>query len=324
MNDVVKNLIYSVSQPDESHEFDLENLGEEVYRTFSPITSCGDGSMTGGEEVHSPVTSEDYDKQAFDRLTALEPVYRIPNFLNYHWERYVERLPEQTEVFVKHIEFVLLPMFRSSVREEYPALIGEWVKSTKKKMISEQLERKNEFLRQAYALACKRSSSPMSVDIIPIEFGKAHGFSEAETRRIVSELVADRYASSSLGMMNFFITHQGIKYLQHLETDSSHSANVYNISGSQGVNIISESKDVHIVQHFSSELAFVEKIAELIRKDYSIDVETRNEILDCLKEIKAAFEAGIKPKFTIKQLVEMVGSLSSVGSLVTTLVGSNA
>lgn len=84
--------------------------------------------------------------------------------------------------------------------------------------LKQQLEEKNFFLKKAYEVAYKHlPSSPLSVKIEPSELGKSIGYDEAKIIRIMSELVDDGYAQSSLGMKILLITSLGLNYLRELE-----------------------------------------------------------------------------------------------------------
>jgi hypothetical protein len=85
-------------------------------------------------------------------------------------------------------------------------------------LLKKQLLEKNQFLNKAYEVACQHApSSPLSVNINPIELGKLLGFDESTTQRIMYELVDDKYATSSLGMGSLFVTSRGLNYLRSIE-----------------------------------------------------------------------------------------------------------
>lgn len=88
-------------------------------------------------------------------------------------------------------------------------------------MILKQLEEKNEFLKRAYDVAYEYApSSPLSVNINPVEFGKSIGHDKEATKRIMNELVADGFVTSSLGMGMLIVTKKGLDYLRSLEIDT--------------------------------------------------------------------------------------------------------
>jgi len=85
-------------------------------------------------------------------------------------------------------------------------------------LLQKQLEEKNAFLRKAYEVAYEHyPSSPLSVDINPIELGKTIGFNEITTERIMMELTSERYVQSSIVMGSLIVTQKGLNYLRQLE-----------------------------------------------------------------------------------------------------------
>lgn len=82
-----------------------------------------------------------------------------------------------------------------------------------------QVQEKNEFLKKAYQSAYEYlPSSPLSVSLDPIDFGKSIGFDKDATTRIMQELVDDGYVNSSIGMGMLIVTNEGLNYLRHIET----------------------------------------------------------------------------------------------------------
>jgi hypothetical protein len=99
--------------------------------------------------------------------------------------------------------------------------------------LAQQLKEKNNFLRKAYEVAFGHSpSSPLSVDINPIVFGKTIGYDEATTERIMNELVDDGYVNSSIGMGSLMVTHLGLSYLREIEDEPMTPSNISNNSNS--------------------------------------------------------------------------------------------
>lgn len=89
-------------------------------------------------------------------------------------------------------------------------------------MLQKQLEERNKFLRQAYTVANDYyPEDPMSVNINPIELGNSLGYSESTTKRIMNELVAENYVSSTLGMKSLLVTKYGLKYLREMDIDKN-------------------------------------------------------------------------------------------------------
>jgi len=86
--------------------------------------------------------------------------------------------------------------------------------------LQQQLKEKNYFLRKAYEAAYEHApSSPLSVSLNPIEFGKSIGFDNDQTTRIMNELIAQHYVQSSIGMGMLLVTQAGLKYLTRIEDE---------------------------------------------------------------------------------------------------------
>ncbi|MBJ6118989.1 hypothetical protein JAO76_12345 [Pontibacter sp. BT310] len=86
--------------------------------------------------------------------------------------------------------------------------------------LKQQLKEKNYFLKKAYEAAYEYApSSPLSVSLDPFEFGKSIGYDEAQTERIMLELVEDGYVQSSLGLGMLIVTKFGLKYLRDIEDE---------------------------------------------------------------------------------------------------------
>ncbi|MGQ0829331.1 MAG: hypothetical protein ACT4ON_13165 [Bacteroidota bacterium] len=72
-------------------------------------------------------------------------------------------------------------------------------------MLQKQLQEKIAFLKKAYEVACKHSpSSPLSVNIMPIELGASIGLDRATVTRIMTELVAGWICTFRIGNENTF------------------------------------------------------------------------------------------------------------------------
>jgi hypothetical protein len=89
----------------------------------------------------------------------------------------------------------------------------------------------------AYEAAYEYSpSSPLSVSLDPMEFGRSIGYDETKTKRIMMELVSDGYVTSSLGLGMLMITNYGLEYLREIE-DEPMTADI------EGSEIINTNKD---------------------------------------------------------------------------------
>lgn len=92
--------------------------------------------------------------------------------------------------------------------------------------LKQQLKEKNDFLRKAYEAAYEQApSSPLSVTLDPIEFGKSIGFDETKTERIMMELASEGYVISTLGMDMLMVTMVGLNYLRDIEDEPMTASN---------------------------------------------------------------------------------------------------
>ncbi len=87
------------------------------------------------------------------------------------------------------------------------------------------------------------------------------------------------------------------------------------IENSPGANIINQSKNVTINTQVNDIAGILTKILTIIDKDDSVDLDKKVVINECAKEIQNNLEAGLVPKFGLKNLLGLVGDISSVSSL---------
>jgi len=213
------NQFYSTYDSEENkHEFDIRKLGEETFRGFSPTTGRNAyGNRYGGDIMQTSTTQNDYDNEFVKKLINIKPAYRVDEFLNFHFQFYKTETGNE-ELFVKQIEYVILPRIKLTTRTGYIQITKDWLTKIKKMVLQKLLNEKNMFLKKAYEVAYEEDpSSPFSVDINPIELGKVIGLSEISVERIMTELVQDGFVHSSLGMGSLLVTNHGLKYLQGIE-----------------------------------------------------------------------------------------------------------
>lgn len=213
------NLFYSTYIDEESrNEYDLLHLGDNSFRGVEIMFSDSRGNITGGNTYYSPTTQKDYDEACFNKIMTLDPVYKIPDFFDHHFNFYNTNKRGEKELFLKHIQYVILPMLEMVNRKEYVDLTVNWINKQKTMLLQQQLKEKNEFLKKAYEAALEYSaSSPLSVSINPRELGASIGLEEATVRRIMNELVEEQYVISGLGMRMLMVTQEGLNYLRKLE-----------------------------------------------------------------------------------------------------------
>lgn len=76
-------------------------------------------------------------------------------------------------------------------------------------------ENRVKYLKAAFDSAIDYAPhQPFSVNINPIELGKAVGFDDATTKRIATWHVQNGFATSTLGLKSFFITPAGLNFLE--------------------------------------------------------------------------------------------------------------
>jgi len=218
------------------NEYDLIDMGETKVGLFSPAFFYEDGSMEGGEVFSEAITQEDYDNQFYEKIFEIKPAYKVDDFLTYHFENYLGKISQDSELFLKHIKYVILPLVKRVPKNEYAELINHWLDKNYKMLLQQHLQEKNQYLKKAYEAAIEFSpSAPLSVNINPVELGKTLNYSIDTIKRIVNELVGEGLAKSSLGMGSFFVTRQGLAYLTNLESP------VNNIKQSEKLDLILKS-----------------------------------------------------------------------------------
>lgn len=259
----------------DKHEYDLLQLKEESWRGFGIAFSDGHGNISGGKSFSSPTTQKDYDEDFFQALMEIEPAYKVHDFLTYHFEFYKRNNLGEEEIFIKHIQYVILPMIKYTIRPEYTELTLTWLNKNNKMLLQKQLQEKNEFLKKAYEVAVEYSpSSPLSIDINPREFGKSIGFDEATTTRVMTELVQDGYVLSGLGMHMLIVTQKGVNYLRYIEGEQNSTTSI-NVNVGNNSNFQFQHGTVNSQQQIEISNSSPEELKEFVQ-----------EIKDGLDELK--------------------------------------
>lgn len=220
---MIANKFYKTfSQEQDKHEYGLLQLDDKQMRGSSIAFLYPDRPTIGGRPYYPDTTQQDYDEKFVELLLDIYPVYKVSDVLTYHYDNYVNNVEEEAD-FIIHIEYVILPKVANySKAAPLYKIIQSWVDQNKKIMLRKQLEEKNQFLQKAYEVAHEHyPSSPLSVDINPIELGKLLGYSESTTKRIMNELVAEGYVTSTLGMKSLLVTKYGLKYLREMDADKN-------------------------------------------------------------------------------------------------------
>lgn len=194
--------------------FDLADLGAKISRMTPHGFLGADGKLRGFDTFEVTVRPADYDESFTKKLLELNPSYRLPDFLNHHFDYFLRESDEGGE-FLHHIEYVILPRLKNLHNTAPSSLVVEWLRIQKQLMFSQHKQQRIIFLEAAYKAACDCSpAQPLSVSINPVELGKELGLDRSTVSRIVNELVQDGHISSTLGMKAMFVTREGTRQLE--------------------------------------------------------------------------------------------------------------
>lgn len=268
------NKFYSVRSKDSQSFsiYDIRDLGEKTWRGFEIGFIDSFGNMTGGNSISTLTTADDYDEEFYKKLTEIRPAYNVSDFLDYHSQKYQER-NKQKSLFLKHIQYVIVPKLNRFYKKEYLDITNDWITKNNKIMLKKQLEEKNNFLKRAYENAIEYApSSPLSVTIKPIEFGKSIGYDMDTTRRIVNELVDDNYLTSTLGMGMIMITKNGLNYLREVEMQNTAIPN-FNINVGNNSNVQFQQGNINSTQNLyidKNEKEEYEKFSNEIKNNFDL------------------------------------------------------
>lgn len=87
-----------------------------------------DAGTSKSSTFYRSTTAGDYDRQFANRLVKTKPPYEIDKMLNHHFDHYVLRFPEQENVFLKHIKYVVLPLIeKMKDKSVYVELLNIWI-----------------------------------------------------------------------------------------------------------------------------------------------------------------------------------------------------
>ncbi|PWA05416.1 hypothetical protein [Flavobacterium psychrotolerans] len=90
-----------------------------------------------------------------------------------------------------------------------------------------------------------------------------------------------------------------------------------NITNSPNANIVSKSSNVTIkITNYGEIKRTIENLRNSISNHEEIDLDKKQEMLECVDEIETNIDAGKKPKYSFTALSHMAGSLSEVGLFV--------
>ena len=109
----------NVNLPSEELQLQLLNV-----RQISAIIGGRRGSSywgTSGSEsktIYTNTTSEDYDKQFSNKLLNWKPIYDIHRLIEYHYHYYTVENQKDGQVFLQHMQYVILPILKKAYNGE--------------------------------------------------------------------------------------------------------------------------------------------------------------------------------------------------------------
>lgn len=117
--------------PENTHQ--LNNLGQRrIYASFGKRIRGDWGETTNFESNHiyTEVSSKDYDRQFVSKLLNIRPSYRIDEFINHHYKHFLSTNSEDTESFLKHMRYEILPILKKLTdKDSYIELFEIWLKN---------------------------------------------------------------------------------------------------------------------------------------------------------------------------------------------------
>jgi hypothetical protein len=252
------------------NDFDIKELDEMTFRFNSPSVWDDLGrSLFDGERVMTHTKLEDYDVEFYKRILRLKPVYILSEFLDYHYESFCS-INEDKELFLKHIQYVILPRLKNIKRSEIFEIANEWLNKCRNKILKEQENDTVNFLYRAYEEAQRAfPMSPFSARINPYVLGDLLNFDNAKVKRIVTELNSEYYVDTTAGFADMIINPKGYAYLKNYYNNvNTKQENSINIINSNGSNILIQKDNTNSVQNLQiNDL----KIEDLKNLAYEID-----------------------------------------------------
>lgn len=108
--------------------------------------------------------------------------------------------------------------------------------------------------------------------------------------------------------------------------EKQNSINI-NVTDSSNVNIVSQSSNVSISQEIKNEVCSkIEELTKQLESINNVDINLKNDILECVNDIKANIESNKKvPKYSLQGLIDLtskIASLSSLGIGIAQLLGA--
>jgi len=111
-------------------DYQLQNLGSQMYMgTFGGGKKSQWGDDTRWSNTYyRETTVEDYDSQFAYKLTKSKPAHDAFNFLNYHLEVFLRNYPDERELFLKQIKYVIQPILQKNPNYQlFGQIANEWL-----------------------------------------------------------------------------------------------------------------------------------------------------------------------------------------------------
>jgi hypothetical protein len=118
--------------------FAIKDPGPVTWRGFGMAFSYGNGDIRGGESHSSPTTAKDYDNIFFEKLVNTHPPYVIEEILDFHFKNFLQKTDADSSLFLKHMQYVIAPMFRLAKQEPHHEILLDWVTTKKQAMVKAQ------------------------------------------------------------------------------------------------------------------------------------------------------------------------------------------
>jgi hypothetical protein len=145
-----------------------------------------------------------------------------------------------------------------------------------------------------------------------------------EWRRLLTKLKDERLIKAEFTFDDSLvqITSDGIEYCEEDSFNHKGSPIVHNhISNSPNANIVSQSSQTTITITNNGNIKNkIQEIREAVNNNSALSQAEKKEFKECIEEVETSVEAGKKPKFALKSLLEMASSFAGIGSLVTDLI----
>ena len=113
-------------------EFEFFDLGPETLSCISPSIYSGGHRDFGGEFIYRKTNQNDYDKEFYKKILKIDPVYRVIDFLDFHFNNYCKK-SDNKALFITHIQYVILPKFEAiNHRKPFKEIINKWIETQSK------------------------------------------------------------------------------------------------------------------------------------------------------------------------------------------------